>query len=91
MTVISIVVGILGTVTKGLVKGLKDLEIGGQVETIQTRALLKSFRMLKRVLETWGDLLSLKLLWMTFLTNGIQALQHQWKKCEDRKDDFVEK
>ena len=27
---------------------------------------------------------------MTFLTNGIQALQHQWKKCVDCLEDDVE-
>ena len=27
---------------------------------------------------------------MTFLTNEIQALQHQWKKCMDCKGDYVE-
>ena len=34
VTVIPIVIGVLGTVTKGLVKGLEDLEIRGRVETI---------------------------------------------------------
>ena len=29
VTVISIVIGALGTVTKGLIKGIEDLEIGG--------------------------------------------------------------
>ena len=33
MTVIPIVIGTLGTVTKGFVKGLEDLEIRGRVET----------------------------------------------------------
>ena len=60
-----IVIGALGTVTKGLLKGPEDLEIGGRVETIQTKALLRTARILKRVLETWGDLLSLKLQWKT--------------------------
>ena len=40
MKVISIVIGMLGTIPKGLVKGLKDLEIRGQVEIIQNTALL---------------------------------------------------
>ena len=40
VTVIPLVIGALGTVTKGLVKGLEDLKIRGQVETIQTSALL---------------------------------------------------
>ena len=56
-----IVIGALGTVTKGLIKGQEDLEITGWVETIQTTALLASARILRRVKGTWGDLLSLKL------------------------------
>ena len=55
-----IVIGSFGIVTKGLVHELEDLEIRGRVETIQTTALLKSARTLRRVLETWGDLMSLK-------------------------------
>ena len=51
VTVVPIVIGALGTVTKGLVKGLEDLEIRGQEETIQTTALLTSARILRRVLE----------------------------------------
>ncbi len=35
VTIIPIVIGAFGTVTKGLVKGLEDLEVGGRVETIQ--------------------------------------------------------
>ena len=62
---IPIVIGSLGTVTKGLVQRLKVLEITGQVETIQTTTLLRSARILRRVLETWGDFLSLKLQWKT--------------------------
>ena len=65
VTIIPIVIGAFGTVTKGLLKGLEDLEIGGRVETIQTTALLITARILKRVLETWGDLLSLRLQWKT--------------------------
>ena len=50
--IIPIVIGALCTVTKGLVQGLKGLEIRGRVETIQTTALLRSDRILRRVLET---------------------------------------
>ena len=53
------------TITKGLLKGLEDLEVGGRVETIQMTALLRTVRILRRVLETWRDLLSLKLQWKT--------------------------
>ena len=34
--IIPILIGAFGTVTKGLLKGLEDLEVGGRVETIQT-------------------------------------------------------
>ena len=61
MTVILILVGAFWTISKGLVKGLENLEIREQVKTIQTIALLRSTRIRRRVLETWGGLLSLKL------------------------------
>ena len=65
VTIVPIVIGALGTITKGLLKGLEDLEIGWRVETIQTTALLRTARILRRVVETWGGLLSLKLQWKT--------------------------
>ena len=65
MTIIPIVIGAFGTVSKGLWKELEDLEVGGRVETIQTTALLRTGRILSRVLETWRGLLSLKLQWKT--------------------------
>ena len=49
---IPIIIGALDTVTKILFKGLEDLEIRGRVETIQTTGLLRSARILRRVLET---------------------------------------
>ena len=60
VTIVPIVIGVLAIVTKGLLKGLEDLEVGGRVETIQTTTLLMTARILRRFLETWGDLLSLK-------------------------------
>ena len=65
VTIVPIVNGALGTIIKGLLKGLEDLEVGGRKETIQTTALLRTARILRRVLETWRDLLSLKLQWKT--------------------------
>ena len=61
VTIVPIVIGALDIVIKGLLKGLEDLEVGGRVETIQTTALLRAARILRRVLETLEDLLSLKL------------------------------
>ena len=52
VTIIPIVIGAFGTVTKGLLKGLENLEVCSRVETIQTTALLKTARILGRVLET---------------------------------------
>ena len=52
VTMIPIVTGALRVVTKKLVQGLKDLEIRGRVETIQTTALLGSARILRRVSES---------------------------------------
>ena len=52
VTIIPIVIGAFGKVTKGLLKGLEDLEVGGRVETIQTTTLLRTARLLRRVLET---------------------------------------
>ena len=66
--VIPIVNSALSTVTKVLVQILKDLKIKEQVETIQTTALLRSDRILRRVLENWGDSLLLKLQWENRLT-----------------------
>ena len=63
VTIVPIVIGAFGAITKGLLKGLEDLEVDGQVETIQMTALLRTTRLLRRVLETWGGFLSLKLQW----------------------------
>ena len=60
VTIIPILAGAFGTVNKALIKGVEDLEVGGGVETIQITALLRSARILRRVLEIRRDL-SLKL------------------------------
>ena len=44
--------------------GMEDFEIKGRVETIQTTALLRSVRILRRIMQSW-DLLSLKFQWKT--------------------------
>ena len=65
VTMTPIVIGAFDTVAKGFLKELEDVVVEGRVETIQTTALLRTARILRRVLETWGDLLSLKLHWKT--------------------------
>ena len=52
VTIIPIVISAFGTVTKGLLKVLEDLEVGGRVGTIQTTTLLRTARILRRVQET---------------------------------------
>ena len=50
--IMAILIGAFGTVTKGLLKGQEDLEVGGRVDTIQTTPLLRTARILRRVLVT---------------------------------------
>ena len=52
VTTVPIMIGAFGTITKGLLKGLEDLEVGGRIETIQMTALQRTVRILRRVLET---------------------------------------
>ena len=52
VTIIRIVIGALGTLTKGLVQGLEDFEITRPLKTIQTTAFFSSIRIMRRVLET---------------------------------------
>ena len=47
VTIIPIVIGAFGTVTKGLLKRLEDLLVGGRVETIQITTLLRTARILR--------------------------------------------
>ena len=42
VTIIPIVIGAYGTVTKGLLKWLDDLEVGGQVEGIQNDSIIEN-------------------------------------------------
>ena len=48
-----------------VLKKLEDSEIIGKIESILTTALLRSARLLRRVLEAWGERLSLGLQWRT--------------------------
>ena len=50
VTIIPILIVAFGTVTKGLLKGLEDLEIRRRVETIQTTTRLRIARILE---ESW--------------------------------------
>ena len=65
VAVIPIVIDALGSHQIGFVQGLEGMEIREWVETIQTTVLLRSARIPRRALETWGDFLSHKLQWET--------------------------
>ena len=52
VTIVLLVIGSFGTITKGLFKGLGELIVGGRVETTQMTALLRTARILRKVLET---------------------------------------
>ena len=50
--VIPLLIGAHGMVRKSFSESLEELEIRGRIETIQTTALLRLARILKRVLQT---------------------------------------
>ena len=60
---ILITIDALSTVKKRLLQGLEGSEIREQVETVQTRVLLRSATILRIFQVTWGNLLSLQLQW----------------------------
>ena len=75
VTVIPIVVGVFGTVSKNLEKRLDELEKKGRNETILTKVLLKSSRILKRVHKIWRDFLFLRLQWKPSVINCVNNSQ----------------
>ena len=52
--VISVVVGVLETDIKSLERILNKLKISGRMETIENKALLRSARILRKILEAYG-------------------------------------
>ena len=53
---IPIVVGVLGAVPRTSFEDLEELEIGRRIKTIQTTALLKLARILRKILEIFYHL-----------------------------------
>ena len=74
--VILIVIDALGTVPKSMERELEELKIRGWAETIQPTALLRSARILWRVLKTWRVLLSLTKTPMKY-----HQITLVWKTC----------
>ena len=74
VTIIRIVIGAFGTVTKGLLKGLEDLEVGGRVEIIieNGQNTEKSPGDLRRLAVTQSPVKDhqLTLIWKTLMNNN---------------------
>ena len=97
VTVIPIVICALGTVTKRFVQGLEELERRQRVEIIQTTALLRLTRILRRVLDlmrldvtqTPVKNYRLKLVWkiQERVNKDDWALLRNWKKKKEHKND----
>ena len=51
VTIVPIVIGAFGTIIKGLLKGLEDLEISGQVEDYPNGIIAENGQILRKVLE----------------------------------------
>ena len=69
-----------------LEKRTEKLEISGRIDTIQTTASLRSVWIFRRVLVTWGDLLSHNLLWKITNLRWFEELEGSeiiwyWKMC----------
>ena len=60
VTVMPIVVRELGTIPKDLERRQEELKIRGRIETIKTTALLKSFWVFRRVMDSRNDWRSLR-------------------------------
>ena len=74
VTFIPIVIGAHGTVTRGLIKGLEDLEIRGWVETIQNYYIIMIGQNTKK---RPGDL------WRLVFTQTSVKHNHQtWERCD---------
>ena len=77
ITLILNVDSLLGTVSKGLQKRLEE-EIRRMIETIQTIELVRSSRILNRVLETWMEMISFSFLWKAIISRKIIL----YRRCE---------
>ena len=79
VTIIPIVIGAFSTVTKGLLKGLEDLEVNGRLENIQTKSIIENGQNtektpgdLRRLAVTQPPLKDhhLTLMWKTLMSNN---------------------
>ena len=86
VTKMPIVISALGKLNKELVLGLEDLEVRGRVETTQKTPLLRSAIILRRELETSGDILSPRLQWKTISLPWFEKLSNEQSINKDLWD-----
>ena len=95
--IIPFLTGAFGTVTKGLLKNLGDLELDGGVDTLQTKALLRTARIQSRVLETCTQTPvknnQLTLMWKTQKKKKRKIIRnwHKIYKISDKVINIIEK
>ena len=63
--------------------GQEELGIGPLIETIQIKALLRLSRILRRVLDSWGDLLLIKLQQKNYQRTRV------WKTRQELTESFL--
>ena len=88
VTIVPLVIGAFGTITKGLLEGLEDLEIDGRVETIQMTALLNpemSPGDLRRLAVTQTPVKNhqLTLMWKTLKEYIMIIMTHLYKEVSN--------
>ena len=62
--VIPVVVGVLGTVKKGMIENIKKVSERATMTDIQKISMLGSTRMLRKVLSVWTE-------WLTWVTDAL--------------------
>ena len=89
VTIIPIVIGAFGTVTKGLLKGLEDLEVGGMSGDHPNNSIIengqnteKSPGDLRRLAVTQSPVKDdqLTLMWKTLMSNYYNETDRMWKE-----------
>ena len=78
-------------ILKSLIRVREEMEIWGWEKTIQTIKLLKSGKILRRVLDPWGDLLSLRFQWNTFCLSWCDKLARNNYNNNDNNNKESEK
>ena len=85
VTLVSTLIGGLGNILMKGIRGLEVLKIGGRSVTIVSTELLRSATVQRRILETWGHMMSLRILWKTNSKRLWEILSRNDKYSERKK------